>query len=68
MRPYQADDCLAWVEQNFAADRVLGGYPRGCRVTLPRLDAFSRCGPQSCTCEPFPGPEGEFKNDWVCPL
>jgi hypothetical protein len=68
MRPYQAGDCLPWTPTNAAADRVLGSYPPGCQVSLPQQDAFSRCGPQRCTCQAFPDPSGAFSNDWVCPL
>jgi len=43
-------------------------YPLGCVVTLPTMAPFCGgdcCGPQTCNCDPFPGPNG-FQ--FTCPL
>jgi hypothetical protein len=43
-------------------------YPIGCVVTLPTMAPFCGggcCGPQTCNCETFPGPNG-FQ--FTCPL
>ena len=66
--PAATDGCPPAEDNGGGSGGSAGAYPLGCTVQLPRLDGFSGCGPQSCTCERVPQADGSFKSSWTCPL
>jgi hypothetical protein len=58
-RPRQPTDCAS--DEPVDAGDI--GYPLGCDVDLPRINAASSCGPQTCTCSQF---VGSGPPTWIC--